>query len=147
MILYLDTSDLFKLYVSEDDSPRVRSNAAGASRLASSRFAYVEMHSALSRAYRNGRLSQIDAPVDQQGYERLVRQFRRDWRFYVKSSLSQPLLETASDLAAKHGLRAGDAVHLASAMILRDSALDEVRISVADSHLRTGAVSEGFVVV
>ena len=145
MILYLDTSDLFKLYIREADSPRVDSNVAAASRLASSRLAFVEMRAAFAKARRDGRIP--DDGRDDALYVERVAGFGRNWLDFVKVNVTSAIIISAGEIAERHGLRAGDAIHLASAISLRDRAPDEVHLSVADRLLRSGAVAEGFVVV
>ena len=54
MILYLDTSSLVKLYIDEPYSEEVWQWAVDAYALATSRVAYPEMLSALTRRYREG---------------------------------------------------------------------------------------------
>ncbi len=51
MILYLDTSALVKLYVSEEGSEIVRGAVESAGRVATSRIAYAEARAALAPAY------------------------------------------------------------------------------------------------
>jgi predicted nucleic acid-binding protein len=80
-------------------------------------------------------------------YSDLVKRFRSDWRSFAKIAVTGSLLELAGEVAEQHGLRAGDALHLASALLLRGQIEEEVEFSVSDGQLRTGAVSEGFVVI
>jgi predicted nucleic acid-binding protein len=147
MILYLDTSDLFKLYIQESDSERVDDNVLLADRLASSTLAYVEMRAALAKALGDRRFDRAGSTLAEESYRQLLSEFNRSWRSYVKVSCSQAILRSAGDLAETYALRGGDAVHLAAAVALRAASLDEVRFSVADGRLRAGAVAEGFVVV
>ena len=147
MILYLDTSDLFKMYVREDDWPRPWDSVARADWLASSRLAYVEIRAALARALSAGRLAREGSLLDAGVYSQLVREFRRDWQNCIKVGVSARLLTQAGELAAKHGLKAADAVHLASGIRVRDLSVEEVLFSVADADLREAALAEGFVVV
>lgn len=147
MILYLDTSDLFKMYVREDDWPRPWDHISQAGYLASSRIAYVEARAAFMRAFTAERLTREGVSIDFAAYQVLLREFRRDWRDYIKIDLSPRLLTQAAELAEKHRLRAGDAIHLASGIRLRNLSVDEVQFSVADDDLKAAAIAEGFVVV
>jgi predicted nucleic acid-binding protein len=105
------------------------------------------MRAALAKAFRDGRLSHAGIPIDHGEYDDLVGRFKTDWRAYIKVTVSNSVITNAGDLAEKHGLRGSDAVHLSSAVRLRNLSLDEVRVSVADRELRTAALAEGFVVV
>lgn len=58
--------------------------------------------------------------------------------------LSEPLARRAGDLAAEHGLRAYDAVHLASLESVGDS--DTVLVST-DEELVAAARAEGFLAI
>jgi predicted nucleic acid-binding protein len=147
MILYLDTSDLFKMYVREDDWPRPWDSLAMADLLASSRPAYVETRAALARALSGGRLARQGVQIGPEVYGQLIREFRTDWRHCIKIDVSPRLLIQAGELAEKHGLRAGDAIHLASGIRIRSTSVEEVLFSVADADLREAALAEGFVVV
>jgi len=147
MILYLDSSDLFKLYVLEPDSDRVEFNTSVADQLAGSRLSYAELRAGLARAQRGHRLLRDGQSISQSTYDDLVRQFESDWRLLVKVNVSQRLIGVAGQLAAKHFLTGGDAIQLSAALTLRDISLDEVRFSVADKDLKSAAIAEGFVVV
>jgi len=56
LILYLDTTSLVKLYVTESHSGLVRARAEEAEILATCRVAYPEMMSALNRRFKSGDL-------------------------------------------------------------------------------------------
>ena len=76
MILYLDTSSLVKLYVTEVYSGLVRSWAGEAEIIATCRVAYPEMISALNRRFRTGGLSKAD-------YALLLKTFTGEWRLFA----------------------------------------------------------------
>jgi predicted nucleic acid-binding protein len=60
MTLYLDTSALVKLYVTEDGSASVQAWAAAATVIVTARIAYAEAGAALSQARRLGGLTAAD---------------------------------------------------------------------------------------
>lgn len=140
MILYLDSSNAVKLYVEEEGSTRVEQTVEAADRVSSSRIGYVEVRAALAAARRAGRLAE-------QSYDDLVEAFNRDWRHYIKVSLSEAVARLAGNLAEKHGLRGYDAVHLASAVTLKEYDVESVSFSARDDDLRHAASSEGLTVV
>ena len=107
MTLYLDTSSLVKLYVSEAGSEDVRRLVGDANVVATSVVAYTETRAALARLRRDGALtaSQLTAAK---------RAFEEQWSTYLALAASHSLCRTAGDLAEKYGLRGFDSIHLAS---------------------------------
>ena len=115
MILYLDTSALVKLYVREPGTEAVQSWLAEAEVAATSWVAYAESRAAFARALREG-----STRVER--HQERVGQFNRDWEALLRVDLLPSLSRAAGDLAEVHGLRGFDAIHLASAVWLRDKA-------------------------
>ncbi|MBN1944139.1 MAG: type II toxin-antitoxin system VapC family toxin [Bradymonadales bacterium] len=111
MILFLDTSALVKLYVTEEGSTRVREQLAGCEQAAISRVAYPEARAALARRHREG-------GVTAEELRTAVEALDRDLGAFVVVEMSQRVAQMAGDLAEKHGLRGFDAIHLASAIEL-----------------------------
>ena len=111
MILYLDTSSIVKLYLTEAHSGDVRGWSEEAEIVATCRVAYPEMVSELTRRYRGGDLSKPD-------YELLLKTFNAEWPHFAVVDFDEI---AAGRLAEKHGLRGFDAVHLATAKQLKYS--------------------------
>jgi uncharacterized protein len=107
--------------------------------IASSLLAYVEVHSALSRLRRENKISGV-------ALSSLIRRFRAGWAGFLTLEVDPPLADLAADLARRHVLSGADAVHLASALALRNRTSDAVDFSTNDRRLRTSAIAEGFVV-
>ncbi|MBI2913853.1 MAG: type II toxin-antitoxin system VapC family toxin [Chloroflexi bacterium] len=139
MNLYLDTSSLIKQYLQEPGTDMVKRLVAEASSVATSLVSYVEARSALARGQRAGRLN---APE----HARAVAGFETDWRRYTTIDLAPHLVQLAGDLAAKHYLRGLDAIHLASALTLRDSLGEPVTFSAGDERLMAAAAAEGLAI-
>jgi len=119
-ILYLDTSALVKLYVREEGREEVRRAVRGAGAVAISEVGYVEARSAFARREREGSFST-------EGHDREVRRLQRDFGgAYLTRPVDGEVIARAGELARTHSLRAYDAVHLATALILRDKLEDEV---------------------
>ena len=138
MILYLDTSSLVKLYVSEVHSGLVRSWAEEAEIIATCRVAYPEMMSALNRRYKTGDLVKKD-------YDVLVKTFSREWRRFAVIDFDEI---AAGRLVAAYGLRGFDAVHLSAAALLRTSGNAPVVVfSSFDDKLNKAAAAEKFTVL
>lgn len=112
MIGYLDTSAIVKLLLrDEDDSETVRSVIAAMDTSFISRIAYPEARAALAAAHRADRLSTDDHAKAKRDLDRAVASFR-------VVELGADLAMAAGDVAERFGLRAHDAVHLASALVL-----------------------------
>jgi len=135
VILYLDTSSLVKLFVEEPGSDEVGSlvNSAGAA--GTSIIAYAESLAAFARKFRE------DA-VPQKEYKRLVSLFDKSWDIFFQIHTSPTLIKLAGSLAEKHALRGFDAVHLASAIILKDQSGLTPVFSCFDDKLQQASIEE-----
>jgi len=136
VILYLDTSCLVKLYVEEEGSERVRRQVAESTAVATSTIAYVEARAAFARKHREGGLSDEE-------YSVVSDAFRQEWGAYLAVEVSEVIVTLAGDLVEGHELRGFDAIHLASALALRDRTQSPVLFSCADGRLTTAAGAEG----
>jgi len=133
LILYLDTSSLVKLYVTEAHSSLVRGWAEEAEVLATCRVAYPEMISALNRRFRAGDLARGD-------YDLLVESFTGQWTDFAVIDFDEI---AAGRLAAAYGLRSFDAVHLSAALLLRSSPhAPSLAFSSFDERLAGAATAE-----
>ncbi len=138
MILYLDTSSLVKLYVTEPHADRVRRWAEEAEIIATCRVAYPEMISALNRRFRTGDLAKGD-------YDRLMKMFAGDWPHFA--AIDFDVIE-AGRLAEAYGLRGFDAVHLSACKLLRSSqGAPSVAFSSFDQKLNDAAAAENLTVL
>jgi predicted nucleic acid-binding protein len=137
MILYVDTSSLVKLYVTESHSGLVREWVEEAEIIATCRIAYPEMMSALNRRFKAGEM-------EKQDYNLLVKAFSDEWQRFVVIDFDEI---AAGRLAAAYGLRGFDAVHLSSAWLLRSSGkTPSVAFSSFDEKLNSAA-AERFTVL
>ena len=132
MTLYLDTSVLVKLYIREDDSDEVIAAVADASAVATSWLAYPEACAAFERRRRDKSVSPSALKAARQAFE-------ADWPAWIAVSLDTDLVRHSARLAEKHGLRAADAVHLASFERILTTAEDDVRFMCADDRLNRAA--------
>jgi predicted nucleic acid-binding protein len=138
VILYLDTSSLVKLYVTESHSGLVRAWVEEAEIIATCRVAYPEMMSALNRRFKAGDLAKRD-------YDLLVKSFSAEWQRFAVIDFDEL---AAGRLVAAYGLRGFDAVHLSAAGLLRSSANDvAVAFSSFDEKLNSAAAAEKFTVL
>ena len=126
-----------KLYLDEEGAELVRENLNEATAFGTSVITYVEARSALARRRQRADLSAAE-------YRRVVGDFETDWPRYVRTEITEELLRHGAKLAEVHRLRAYDAVHLASAMLLRDRLGDEVTFASWDDSLDRAAAREDF---
>jgi predicted nucleic acid-binding protein len=138
MRLYLDTSALVKLYVDEEGSPLVRSAVERAEIVSTSAITYVEARAALVRRRHERALKTGD-------YRRIIRDLDADWDRYLVVEITDSLIRGAAHLAEAHRLRAYDAVHLASATVLRGRLAEPVVFACWDLRLERAAKREGLV--
>lgn len=136
MILYFDTSALVKLYVAEEHSAEIRLAAARSDTVASSLIAYVETRGALSKRRRMKDITEGD-------FERAKRDFEREWSGVAVLSVDSDLMRHAAEFTEHLGLRAYDAVHLASADRLHRDTQAPVSFACFDRALNRAAASLG----
>ncbi|MHB8244716.1 MAG: type II toxin-antitoxin system VapC family toxin [Acidimicrobiales bacterium] len=139
MTAFLDSSAVVKLYAAEEGSDEVRRIEA----IAVCELARVEVPAAMWHKSRMGELEARDLRV-------LISEFEADWfgtddelpRFAVVS-VTEEILEEAAGLCATHGLRAYDAVQLASALAARRADYSCSEFVAYDLALRQAALREG----
>ncbi len=142
-IYYLDTSAAVKKYVDEIGSNWLRAlvDPARYPLLITSQLLMVEMISAFARRVREGSVTQLD-------YDQMVQTFRDDYHAqYQIVPISDSILNLACDLLERHPLRAYDAMHLATAIVihrfLQTHQLPAVTFLCADDRLIDAATAEG----
>jgi uncharacterized protein len=133
--VYLDTSSLVKLYVSEPGSDHVRALVDQAAIVATSCLAYPETRAALARRRREGALGPA-------GFRTAKRAFYQDWPAYLAVEAGAAVCQEAGELAERYRLRGYDSVHLASfGEVARRAGIRETRFSSADEALTRAARS------
>jgi uncharacterized protein len=140
MMTFADSSALVKLYVDEFGHERIR----GLHPLLACELARVEVPAAIWRKQRMGAVTAAQASL-------LIAAFEADYHGtvdqpsrFVAVAMTPMVLDSAARLCAVHGLRAYDAVQLATAMATK-AVLPECRAFAAYDHdLRTAAATEGF---
>jgi len=108
-----------------------------------SALARVEVVAAVWRKHRIGDLDLDDSLL-------LIRAFTADYAGtadraprFLAIKASDGILERAAEVSGTHGLRAYDAVQLASALTVRDADKRCTRFAAFDLNLRLAATSEG----
>jgi predicted nucleic acid-binding protein len=107
LIAYFDASSLVKLFVREEGTDEVRLLLDAASTVTTSLVSYAEARSAFARRAREGTLASSD-------YDRVRSSFENEWQSFAALEVTQSIVRHAADLAALHGLRTLDGIHLAS---------------------------------
>lgn len=137
MILFLDTSALVKIYVSEPGSERMREVVARDDPKAVSVLAFAEMHATFARRRRE----ELVLPGE---LEQVLSGFGDDWERLTQIPVGDVALRLVPALCQRHPLRGADAVHLASALLLQKEGL-EVTFACSDRNLLRAAAAEGLV--
>ena len=113
-MIYFDTAYLLKCYVEEPGSAPVRAFARDCERIACSVYGRLELHAALHRRLREGRLTapHLDVVLRQLSVDESVRLW--EW-LPLTSAVMTAVADTYGSLPRDVVLRTGDAVHLLSA--------------------------------
>jgi len=138
LILFLDTSVLVKLYIAEPGSERMREATAQEEPIAASLLAFAEIHATFARRRREELLL---APE----LEELQLRFAEDWEELMQVPVGAETLAFVPGLCERHPLRGADAVHLASALLLRREGL-EILFACSDRNLLGAAAAEGLAI-
>lgn len=136
-LAFWDSSAFVKLLIDEIGSDDAEALWNDPGPTAASRLVVPEVSAALAAARRAGRLD-----------EAAHRTAQREWASYRDEvdfmELTPALADRAAGLAVKHDLSGADAVHLATALELRERSMI---IATWDRRLATAAVTERVVVV
>ncbi len=138
MIVYLDTSALLKLYISEEGREIVAEAVKAAEVAATSAVAYAEARAGLARRLR-------EEDFTEEEHRQAVSDLDRDWTTYERLAVSNLVAHLAGEMAEKYALRGFDAIHLASAKRLEERA-DEPRFLAFDDRLTDAAKAASMLV-
>ena len=145
-VYFFDTSGLVKRHVHETGSVWVRSltRPSAGHTIFLARITAVEVFAAISRRQRGGSLTPATAAA-------ILGHFRRHFgQRYSIVELTPSLTADAMLLARKHGLRAYDAVQLASIrevdQLYQMAGLSPPTLISADRELNAAAIAEGVLV-
>ena len=135
-MLYLDTSALLRLYVSEPGSRQIETLVKeNQPWVFTSLVAFAETFSVLLQSLREGR---ITGPA----YQRQKRAFLTDWDTWHVVGLSRPLLRPVERMIEQYSLRGFDAIHLCTAL-----SVGHPEFACFDARRRAAAGAEGLPVV
>jgi hypothetical protein len=133
LIVYFDTSAILPIIIEEPSSLAVSRLWDEADRVVSSRLVYAEGRAALAMARRFDR-------VDHHGLRSAVADFEALYQQLDLVEVTENLVRDAGLLAEQFALRGYDAVHLASAQLVRDS---DMVIAADDQDLIRAAQALG----
>lgn len=135
MTAYVDASAVVKLYV-DDEGPDfdLAPVTAAFDSLTTSRLTYVETTAALAAMRRAGRLSPARHAAALDAFAVL-------WATFEVIDISHDVAHDAGEVAETFGLRAADAIHLAS---LRALDAPGVPLVAWDGRLREAALANGY---
>jgi predicted nucleic acid-binding protein len=136
---YFDASAMVKLLVEEEGSDTAGQLWEGATEAFASLVGYPELRGSVSRAARAGRIQRDDYPTTRLDLEQM-------WGELAAIRLDGRLARLAGTLADKHGLRALDAIHLASALSIA-APDDPLTFVTFDRRLAEAAMAEGLTVL
>jgi len=139
-MIYFDSSALVKRYIEESGSDVVQSLLDRDVSAATSKLAYPEILSALTRKQRSGELTR-------RSLQAAVNQFEADWAGMVVVEFHDELLPTMKSLLLKHHLRGADTVHLSSALWLKRSVQSDLTFVASDLNLLKAAQAERLEVI
>lgn len=135
MIVYGDTSALIKLVVKQTGTSEMLGLRTGVTLLAAAQIAYVELRAAVAAVHRDRRLRPAQ-------YEHSKARIESLWQSTSPLEVDASLVRHAGQLAADHGLRGYDAVHLAALTRLRPA--PECTLASWDGELRRAASALGY---
>jgi predicted nucleic acid-binding protein len=134
VVAYLDSSAIVRQYLTDEPTTGDLVAITGGTRsLATARLSYIEVRAALAAARRASRIEPSE-------HDRAVASFEADWRAYAVIELTKVMSQRAAMVSETFGLRAGDAIQLASVLALD---LEETFFVAWDLRLRLAARAAG----
>ncbi|MBW2195222.1 MAG: type II toxin-antitoxin system VapC family toxin [Deltaproteobacteria bacterium] len=137
MIAYFDSSSIVKWFFDEHFAGLARGTKNEAKIVLTSLIAFPEVLSAINRACGEGRCAKSEMGV-------VRNEFLRIWPQFQWIRVNEEIIQQAGELIFEHNLRGFDAVHLASALLLKqeDGEID-LFFSCFDHNLNRAAREEG----
>ena len=137
MALYLDSSVLVKLLSREEGSERAKAKFVEETTVATSRISLLEVTAAL---WRKRRQKDLQESI----FRKALREVDQIFGQLIQIEWIDEVSQQALLLLRKHPLRTLDAIHLASAVFLKDRLAEAVIFAAADHRLLLTAEQEGF---
>jgi predicted nucleic acid-binding protein len=139
---YLDASAWVKRYYQETGTHWVQQLFTEGNTLACASLGVVEVTATLARKTKAREISRRQLTQK-------MRELDEDWSRFIQIHLSMAAVTQAREVAEQQALRGADAIHLASALVLRSrfvEAEDQLVFVVSDRQLKEAAQSAGLIV-
>jgi len=136
MILYLDTSALVKRYFHEPDSDKVLDAWRLAKQVVTSHVAYAEGMAAIYRKIHEERLTRAEL-------QNITASFQSDWQGFIRIEVNDRLNPYIDKVLDQSRLRGFDAIHLASALLVRERFHHGLLFACFDTRLASAARLHG----
>jgi len=137
VIAYFDSSSIVKWFFDERFTKLARDIKNRAKIVVTSLIALPEVSSAINRAYREDSCAKSEM-------ELIRNEFLRIWPKFQWIRVNEELMQQASKLIFEHSLTGFDAVHLASALLLKqEGGAIDLFFSCFDHNLNRAAREEG----
>jgi predicted nucleic acid-binding protein len=137
--VYADSSALVKRYAPERACQLTQVFIASASRLATSDLTRIEVVSALYRKARWNNPPELTLIQVNAAYMQLD----ADWQQIMQIPVDEDLQTIAEQVVGQYTLRGYDAVHLASALTMRDLIGEPITVATFDLELWSACQAEG----
>lgn len=135
--MYFDTNAFVKLVIEEVGSDLAGEMWNASDAVAASRLAVPETRAALAASFRRG-------DIDETALANAIHHWSLCWEAVRTVELTEEVAAAAGALSERHALSGADAVHLASALALRDK---DVVMATWDRRLSDAARAAGLRVV
>jgi predicted nucleic acid-binding protein len=137
--VYAETSAVLAWLFAQPGGERVRKTMAGAAQVAASRLTLIETRRVIRRAEREARVSAAQAAD-------LLALFARAASTWAVLEISAEVARRAEDRFPSEPVRTLDAIHLASALVLRRT-FPDLAVATADERVRANAAQLGLALV
>lgn len=84
--------------------------------------------------------------IDSGIFKSIFDRFQKDWKSFIRVDVNDDLNKTIDKLVAAHPLRGFDAIHLASAVVVRETTAEEFLFACYDKKLSKAAKEEGLMI-
>lgn len=140
---YLDASAWVKRYYEEAGTTWMQSLFAQGHTIASSSLGFVEVMATLARKHKAQEITDLLL-------QEKTRELEIDWDNFIQIQLTSEAAGNAAALAKKLALRGADAVHLSSALLLRQQLQqesDQLIVVASDNELKKAAQASSLTII
>jgi uncharacterized protein len=134
-MIYLDSSALVKRYIEEKGSGKVHALLEKTELAATSRLAYAEILSAITRRHKAG-------DIAASAFEDIKKAFKADWSSFVVVEMRVEVLQFLDGIIDRHALKGADSIHLSTALWLKTAMGDDAVFVASDLELIKAAKAE-----